>query len=110
MASSRNSVIPERSMNQRLSALQAANATRSYRSQLKKDVKAGRILVATLLLYPPEKIKTMKIFDLLISSPRMGKVKANRLLSACRISPSKTIEGMTKRQRDEMVALLQRRH
>jgi len=31
---------------------------------------------------------------------------ANQLLSACRIAPSKTIGGLSQRQRDELIAHL----
>jgi hypothetical protein len=35
-------------------------------------------------------------------------VKANKVLTQCRISPSKTIGGLSQRQRAELVALLRR--
>jgi hypothetical protein len=35
-------------------------------------------------------------------------VKANKILTQCRISPSKTIGGLSPRQRAELVALLRR--
>jgi hypothetical protein len=35
-------------------------------------------------------------------------VKANKVLQQCRISPSKTIGGLSERQRDELVSLLRR--
>jgi hypothetical protein len=36
-------------------------------------------------------------------------VKVNKVLSQCRISPSKTLGGLSERQRGELVALLRRR-
>ena len=50
----------------------------------------------------------MKVFDLLISVPKFGRVKANKILQTCRISPSKTLGGMSDRQRGEIVSLLRR--
>jgi hypothetical protein len=35
-------------------------------------------------------------------------VKANKVLQQCRISPSKTIGGLSERQRSELVSLLHR--
>jgi hypothetical protein len=35
-------------------------------------------------------------------------VKANKVLQQCRISPSKTIGGLSERQRNELVSLLRR--
>lgn len=92
-----------------MDALQNANVIRSYRANLKKDLKAQRVPIVSLLLDPPEMLESMKIFDLLLSVPKMGRVKANKLLQTCRISPSKTVGGMSDRQRAEVVARLQRR-
>ena len=100
---------PERSLQQRMDALESANEIRSYRAKLKRDIKVGRTSVVHLLVDPPEEIETMKIFDLLLAMPKMGRVKVNKLLMQCRISPSKTVGGMSERQRDEVVSMLRRR-
>ena len=34
---------------------------------------------------------TAKVFDMLLAVPKYGRVKTNRILNQCRISPSKTI-------------------
>lgn len=98
----------ERSRQQRLDALQIANATRRRRAQLKRDLKAGRADITRLLLSPPDYLETAKIFDLLLAVPKFGRVKTNRLLVTCRISPSKTVGGLSERQRDELVWLVRR--
>lgn len=100
---------PDRSLHQRKEALVLANDVRTFRAQLKKDVKAGRETVVNLLSDPPKKIETMKVFDLLMAAPKIGRVKVNKLLNSSRISPSKTIGGMSDRQRNEMVSSLRRR-
>jgi hypothetical protein len=41
--------------------------------------------------------------------PKYGRVKVNKILSICRISPSKTIGGLSQRQRTELVELMRRR-
>ena len=50
-----------------------------------------------------------KVFDIILAVPKYGRVKVNRILNQCRISPSKTIGGLSERQRAELVALLRRR-
>lgn len=92
-----------------MDALGKANEIRSRRAQLKRDLKAGRVTIDSLLLNPPEYILTAKVFDMLMAVPKYGRVKANRVLNQCRISPSKTIGGMSARQRGELVALLRLR-
>ncbi|MFZ1993355.1 MAG: integration host factor, actinobacterial type [Solirubrobacteraceae bacterium] len=100
---------PERSLVQRMEALQRANDIRSRRAQLKRDLKAGRSPIHELLLDPPDYLQTAKVFDLLLAVPKYGRVKVNKILGQCRISPSKTLGGLSERQRGELVALLRRR-
>jgi hypothetical protein len=100
---------PERSLMQRMEALARANDIRSRRAQLKRDLKAGRLRIHELLLEPPDYLETAKVFDLLLAVPKYGRVKVNKILSQCRISPSKTIGGLSHRQRAELVELMRRR-
>ena len=100
---------PDRSVAQRMDALQRANEIRSRRSQLKRDLKAGRQPIHELLLEPPDYLQNAKVFDLLLAVPKYGRVKVNKILSQCRISPSKTLGGLTERQRGEVVDLMRRR-
>ncbi len=57
---------------------------------------------------PPDYVETAKVFDMLLAVPKYGRVKVNKVLTQCRISPSKTIGGLSQRQRDELVSLLRR--
>jgi hypothetical protein len=100
---------PERSLTQRMEALQRANDVRSRRAQLKRDLKAGRQQIHELLLHPPDYLQSAKVFDLLLAVPKYGRVKVNKILGHCRISPSKTLGGLSERQRGELVALMRRR-
>ena len=99
---------PERSLVQRMDALQRANEIRTKRARLKRDLKAGRRTIQDLLSAPPEYVETAKVFDMLLAVPKYGRVKVNKVLTHCRISPSKTIGGLSERQRTELVQLLRR--
>ena len=101
-------IAPERSLSQRMDALKRANEIRTRRASLKRDLKSGRVQIQTLLLDPPEYLQTAKVFDLLLAVPKYGRVKVNRILTQCRISPSKTIGGLSERQRNELVSYLRR--
>ena len=57
----------------------------------------------------PDYLETAKVFDMLLAVPKYGRVKANKVLQQVRISPSKTIGGLSDRQRTELVALLRAR-
>lgn len=99
---------PDRSHAQRMDALAKGNVIRTYRANLKRDIKAARVSILDLIEDPPEQIETMKVFDLLLSAPKYGRVKANKVLQTCRISPSKTVGGLSDRQRAEIVYKLRR--
>lgn len=91
-----------------MDALKRANNIRTARAQLKRDLKAGRARITEVLSDPPEYLLTAKVFDMLLAVPKYGRVKANRVLKQCKVSPAKTIGGLSDRQRKELVSLLQR--
>ena len=99
---------PARSLDQRMEALARANDIRVRRAQLKRDLKDGRAQVESILLDPPEYVETAKVFDILMAVPKFGRVKAARFLNQCRISQSKTVGGLSERQRAELIGLFHR--
>ena len=99
---------PLRSLDQRMEALRRANEIRVKRAQLKKDLKAGSVQIESVLRKPPAYVETAKVFDILMAVPKFGRVKAARFLNQCRISQSKTVGGLSDRQRAELVGLLRR--
>ncbi|MDQ3865619.1 MAG: hypothetical protein M3304_02135 [Actinomycetota bacterium] len=99
---------PLRSLDQRMEALRRANEIRVRRAQLKKDLKAGTASIEEILRDPPEYVETAKVIDILMAVPKFGRVKAARFLNQCRISQSKTVGGLSERQRAELVSLLRR--
>ena len=99
---------PERSLDQRMDALRRANDIRVQRAKLKRDLKEGRLRVEAVLEDPPDYVATAKVFDILMAVPKFGRVKASRFLNQCRISQSKTVGGLSERQRTELVGLFQR--
>lgn len=89
-----------------MEALQKANAIRSQRAGLKKQLKAGELDIVEVLTSPPDYVLTAKVIDLLLVVPKFGRVKATRVLTRCRISQAKTVGGLSDRQRAELVELL----
>ncbi len=108
VASKTQAQAPARSLDQRMEALKRANDIRVRRAQLKKDLKDGTVQIEGILLDPPEYVSTAKVFDMLMAVPKFGRVKAARLLNQCRISQSKTVGGLSERQRAELVSLFNR--
>src|SRR5919106_4640537 len=100
---------PLRSLDQRMEALKRANDIRVRRAKLKRDLKDGRVHIESVLDAPPEYVETAKVFDILMAVPKFGRVKAARLLNQCRISQSKTVGGLSDRQRTELIGLFNHR-
>jgi hypothetical protein len=109
VTSKTQSQAPPRSIDQRMEALKRANDIRVRRAQLKRDLKEGLVQIDDLLLDPPDWVETAKVFDMLMAVPKFGRVKAARLLNQCRISQSKTVGGLSERQRAELVNLFNNR-
>jgi S13-like protein len=91
-----------------MDALKRANDVRVRRAKLKKDLKDGRIRIQAILTAPPEFVETAKVIDILMAVPKFGRVKAARFLNTCRISQSKTVGGLSERQRTELIDLFNR--
>jgi hypothetical protein len=105
VASKTQAQAPARSLDQRMEALKRANDIRVRRAKLTKDLKDGAVEIEGVLMSPPAYVETAKVFDMLMAVPKFGRVKAARFLNQCRISQSKTVGGLSERQRAELVAL-----
>lgn len=102
--------VPTRTEHQRLEALARANAVRVDRSRLKGRLKRGEEDIMQVLMSPPPCVHTAKVAEILMALPKVGPVRASRILEECRISSTKTIIGLTPRQRNELIARLARLH
>lgn len=77
---------------------------RSRRAALKADLKRGTVGLREILVAPPDYLLTAKVVDLLMAAPKCGRVKSAKIMELCRVSPSKTIGGLSERQRSELLA------
>jgi hypothetical protein len=77
---------------------------RSRRATLKGELKRGTVSIRQVLAAPPEYLLTAKVVDVLMAAPKCGRVKSAKILEQCRISPSKTVGGLSDRQRSELLA------
>lgn len=96
------STVPDRSTEQRMTALVRANEVRMYRAEMKRRLAAGEVLLEELLDGDDPLLATMKIGAVLMALPAVGATKARDALVRARISPSKTLGGMTGRQRRDL--------
>ena len=98
-------VTPERSLAQRLEALERANTIRMGRAQLKRDIQDPQAVI-NVLLAPPPFAETMKVYALMMAIPHWGRIKVNKALGAARIAHGKTVTGLSERQRRDLIRIL----
>jgi hypothetical protein len=108
MAAGRSNPAPAKTLDQRLRALRQANEIRASRAALKRQLASGRVRIEDVLAQPPDCARTAKVNALLLALPKIGPARAARVLSQCRIAPSKTVGGLSERQRGELIRLLRR--
>jgi hypothetical protein len=64
------------------------------------------VAISALLLEPPPYLATATVLDIVLALPKIGRVKATKILNSCRVSPSKTFGGLSERQRAELAGRL----
>ena len=83
-----------------------ANVERSVRARTKYALRSGRLDLAELIRAPPPELLTAKVADLLLATGAYGRVRTSRVLKQARISPGKTVAGLSARQRRELLEYL----
>lgn len=97
---------PERTAQERRTALEEANRIRFARADAKRGLKRGDLGVYELLMDPSEELKGAKVEEMLLAVRGMGRVKVNRVLREAGVSRSKTLVGLTHGQRDRLLKAL----
>lgn len=97
---------PDRTVQERRSALEEANRVRFTRAAAKRDLKSGDLDIYDLLMDPSEELKGAKVEEMLLAMRGMGRIKVNRVLRDSNVSSSKTLVGLTYGQRDRLIRVL----
>jgi hypothetical protein len=97
-----------RSLERRMFALRQANEVRSARAKLKQELRLGKVRLEEILAARPDYLSSAEVVEYLVAVPKIGPAKAARLLSTARVSQSKTIGGLSHRQRACLIELLSR--
>ncbi|HEV2768757.1 MAG TPA: Clp protease N-terminal domain-containing protein [Solirubrobacteraceae bacterium] len=90
----------------RMDALERANKIRIQRAHLKRELRSGQMSIRQVLLHPPDYVMTARVAEVLLAMTKWGRARVLELLVQCRISPSKTIGGLSQRQRAQLIMLL----
>jgi hypothetical protein len=89
-----------------MQALEIANTAREKRKDLKIALKAGEVLLADTLLSDADWLQGMRVRDLLLATPGIGKVKAKRTLRHFHLSETARLGGVPKHARVKLIAYL----
>ncbi len=98
--------VPDRTSQERRSALEEANRVRFARADAKRDLKSGALDIYDLLMDPSEELKGAKVEEMLLAVRGMGRVKVTRILRESGVSRAKTLVGLTHGQRDRLLKAL----
>ena len=84
---------------QHLRALEYANRVRLARARMKRNIAAGELPAAEVVLSCPWQAHSMSISDLLMSQKRWGRTRCRRLLVSLGVPENKQVGTLTDRQR-----------
>ncbi len=97
--------LPELDDEARRAALQKAAEARRVRAELKQQLKSGQINLAEALRRADgdETIGKTKVSAVLEALPKVGKVRARKLMERLDISPSRRLRGLGTNQRAKLL-------
>ncbi len=98
--------LPELDDGARREALQKAGEARKIRAEMKQQLKAGEIGLDQVLKRAEhdEVVGKTRVAAVLESMPRIGKVRARRLMERLNISSSRRLRGLGANQRQRLLA------
>lgn len=97
--------LPNLSDADRKKALEKAAKARQARAELRKALKSGRKSAADVLRSSGDPIVArMKVRSLLESLPGFGKAKAAKMMDELDISPTRRVQGLGSKQRQQLLA------
>ncbi|MBA2730075.1 MAG: integration host factor [Euzebyaceae bacterium] len=97
--------LPELDADARRQALEKAAEARKVRAELKQQLKAGEIGLADVLrrANSDEVVGKTKVSAVLEALPRVGKVRARKVMERLDISPSRRVRGLGGNQREKLL-------
>jgi hypothetical protein len=95
--------IPERTEDQRVAALRKGNAIRSRRALLKAELAKKTLFPAEVLASDADWLETMRVRDVLLATPKVGRVRTDTAMRRCTVTPGRTIGGLTRRQYRDLI-------
>jgi hypothetical protein len=99
--------IPNLSAEERSKALQKAQQIRSQRMEVRKQLKAGKITLSTVLNNVDDEVYAkMRVKYLLESLPQVGKITAQKIMTEIGIDEARRVQGLGSRQKAQLLERL----
>ena len=100
--------IPQLSQEDRAKALQKAQQMRSKRTELRAELKTGKVTLEQVLAKAEadEVIGKMRVKYLLESLPQVGKITAAKIMEEIGIDEARRIQGLGNRQKTQLLEKL----
>lgn len=96
--------VPVLSPEEKSRALAKAQAMRSERARLRRELKRGALTLADVLADTEnEAVQKMRVAYLLQSLPQVGKVTCDQAMQDIGIHPTRRVQGLGPRQRTELL-------
>lgn len=97
--------LPQLTSEQRAAALEKAAAARRARAELKNRLKSGSTTLAKVLkdADSDDIVGKTKVSAILEALPKVGKVKAQELMTELEIAPTRRLRGLGERQRKALL-------
>ena len=96
--------LPTLTPEQRQEALAKAAVARRKRAEVKAELKSGKRSLGDILKKTDDTVGKMKVSNVLESLPRVGKVRARKLMEKLDISASRRVRGLGAKQKDALLA------
>ncbi len=98
-------MLPVLTPEMRETALRPAAETRQARSEALSEIRAGKLAAADALTNPGP-LQRAKVRQVLLAVPGVGPVKADSLMAAAKVDPSRRVAGLGANQRARLAELL----
>jgi len=97
--------LPSLTPEEKKKALEKAQSMRKTRAELRAKLKAGSVKFSDVLAEADDAVvQRMTVSYLLKSLPRVGKVKASKIMEEIGIDESRRVQGLGKRQKEALLA------
>jgi len=96
-------VLPNLTPEEKRKALEKAQCMRKARAELRQKLKKGEINLAEVIDSDDPVVQRMKVSYLLKSLPRIGKVKAEKIMEEVGIDKSRRVQGLGRRQKEALL-------